>query len=34
VTSFIAAIPEDTDISTAPIAFVDPDACELIHVDD
>ncbi|MGH3649281.1 MAG: hypothetical protein ACRDU9_01120 [Acidimicrobiia bacterium] len=33
VTSFIAAIPADADLSTAPIAFVDPVDCKLIHVD-
>lgn len=33
-TPFIAAIPEGSDLSSAPIAFVDMFACDLIYLDD
>lgn len=33
-TPFIAAIPEGGDLSTAPIAFVDLFACDLLYLDD
>ncbi len=34
ITPFIAAIPEDADLATAIVVFVDLLSCELIHLDE
>jgi hypothetical protein len=33
IAPFIVAIPEDAELATAPMAFVDLESCELVHID-
>lgn len=34
VTELLVAVPSGADLETAPVAFIDPETCEVVHIED